>query len=228
MAYGAVSYLRTVDANGQAACWFLMGKSHLTPKPSTTIPRLKLQAAVTALRLDKVIKKELQLSVSATYFWLDSSAVLLSIYNSKKCFLEFVANRLAEIERHSKPENWRYVALELNPADELSRGVSVKHFMKSAAWIRGPEFLHKSCEEWLEQLKKLSEFPEDFSLFEKRVEPATVFLSEASGKSPTLPVEQLIGYFPALHRMGRRCEKNNLANFVQIFSNIYTVSELFS
>ena len=29
-------------------------------------------------------------------------------------------------------------------------------------------------------------------------------------------------------RMGRRCEKNDLANFVRIFSNICTVSQLFS
>ena len=27
--------------------------------------------------------------------------------------------------------------------------------------------------------------------------------------------------------MGRRCEKNDLSNFVRIFSNIYTASQLF-
>ena len=114
-----MSYLRTVDANGQTACCFLMGKSHLTPKPSAAIPRLELQAAVAALGLDKAINKELQLPVSATYFWSGSSAVLLSIYNSKKRFPVFVANRLAEIERHSKPEEWRHVPSEFKPANEV-------------------------------------------------------------------------------------------------------------
>ena len=33
---------------------------------------------------------------------------------------------------------------------------------------------------------------------------------------------------PSQMVMGRRCEKNDLANFAQIFSNIYTVSQLFS
>ena len=28
--------------------------------------------------------------------------------------------------------------------------------------------------------------------------------------------------------MGRRCEKNDLASFVRIFSNIYAVSQLFT
>ena len=32
----------------------------------------------------------------------------------------------------------------------------------------------------------------------------------------------------AVQAMGRRCEKNDLANFVRIFSNIYAVSQLFS
>ena len=198
-----MSYLRTDEANGPAACSFLMGKCHLTPKLSTTIPRLEMQAAVTALRLDKTIKKELQLPISATYSRSDSSSMLLSVYNSKKRLPVFVANTLAEIERYSCTENWRYVPSELNPADEVSRGVTVKHFIKSSVWICGPEFLGKSCKEWPEQLKKLSELAEDFPLFDQRVESAAILLSVASGKSETLPAEQLIGYFCSLHRLKR-------------------------
>jgi len=56
-------------------------------------------------------------------------AVLKSIANPRKKFPVYVANRLAEIERSSKIENWQYVPTKLNPADEVSRGVKAKWFV---------------------------------------------------------------------------------------------------
>jgi len=53
-----------------------MAKSHLAPVRPITIPRLELLAAITALRLDKVVKKELRLPISKTFFWSDLTAVL--------------------------------------------------------------------------------------------------------------------------------------------------------
>ena len=119
-AYGAVSYLRIADKSGKVHCSFLMGKSHLAPAPMTTIPRLELLAAIVSLRLDQMLKKELLLVIEKTYFWSDSTSVLLSIYNSNKRFPVFVANRLAEIERNSDIQSWRYVPSKLNPADEAT------------------------------------------------------------------------------------------------------------
>ena len=56
VAYEAVAYLRIEDKNGQVQCSFVMGKSHLAPNPRTTIPRLELLAAVTAVRLHQSLK----------------------------------------------------------------------------------------------------------------------------------------------------------------------------
>ena len=82
-AYGAISYLRIEDNHGNVYCSFLMGKSHLAPSPITTIPRLELLAAVTAVRLDRTIRRELPTLKSAkSYFWSDSTSALYSIYNS--------------------------------------------------------------------------------------------------------------------------------------------------
>ena len=201
LAYGAVSYLRVVDAEGHASCSLLMGKSHLAPKPSTTIPRLELQAAVTALRLDKAIKKELSMPIDETYFWSDSTAVLLSIYNSKKRFPVFVANRLAEIERYSNPKSWRYVPSELNPADEVSRGISAQRLITSSTWIHGPKFLHGPSTEWPEQLRNLPALPEDFPLFERKVEPVATLFSSA--ETADLPADRLIKHYSSLYRLKR-------------------------
>ncbi|KAK3731436.1 hypothetical protein QZH41_013623, partial [Actinostola sp. cb2023] len=64
--YGAVSYLRLVDTTGAPHCSFLMSKSRLAPLKSTTIPRLELAAAVEAVKLDKLLCKELQMSLQTS------------------------------------------------------------------------------------------------------------------------------------------------------------------
>ena len=111
-AYGAVSYLRIVHGKLKIHCAFVMGKSYLAPLPSATIPRMELFAAIAALSLDLLLKWELLLKITKTFFWLDSTVVLLSIYNSHCRFPVFVANRLAEIEKSSNISSWRYVPTE--------------------------------------------------------------------------------------------------------------------
>ena len=109
VAYGSVAYSRSVNKNRNFHVAFLMGKGHLSPKPSTTVPRLELLAAVTAVRLDRLLRCELPFSINQSMFWTDSAAVLQSICNNRKRFPVFVANRLAEIERCSQVKNWRRV-----------------------------------------------------------------------------------------------------------------------
>ena len=57
LAYGAVSYLRITDSESRLHCVFLMEKGHLAPALTTTMPLLELLAAVTAVRLDYILKK---------------------------------------------------------------------------------------------------------------------------------------------------------------------------
>ncbi|KAL9986303.1 hypothetical protein ACROYT_G000434 [Oculina patagonica] len=54
--YGAVTYLRVVNEDGDAHCAFLIGKSRQTPQKSITIPRLELSAAVVATNLNKMMR----------------------------------------------------------------------------------------------------------------------------------------------------------------------------
>ena len=74
--YGAVSYLRTIDSLGNINCSILLGKSRVAPTKVVTIPRLELTAATLAVRLDVMLKDELDIDIQKTYFWTDSSAVL--------------------------------------------------------------------------------------------------------------------------------------------------------
>lgn len=48
---------------------------------------------------------------------------------------------MAQIRETSNPRNWNFVPTHLNPADMLSRGVSLQTLLHCALWTQGPEFL---------------------------------------------------------------------------------------
>ena len=52
LAYGAVCYIRTITRKNVVVCLLVMSKSHLAPKDETSIRRLELMTAVTAVRMD--------------------------------------------------------------------------------------------------------------------------------------------------------------------------------
>ena len=60
-ACGSVSYLRAVNAEGKIHCSLLLGKSRLAPIRKMTIPRLELSAAAIAVRMDRMLSRELSL-----------------------------------------------------------------------------------------------------------------------------------------------------------------------
>jgi hypothetical protein len=102
--YGAVTYLRIENKQGEVKCSFVMGKSRLVPIKSVTIPVMELSAAVMAVKLDKMCQAELSLPVDETLFWTDSTCVLKYLENEDKRFQTFVANRIAVIREASSLE----------------------------------------------------------------------------------------------------------------------------
>ena len=148
VAYGAVSYLRLVDVEERIHCAFLIGKSRLASLRPMTVPRLELSAAVLAVQLDLIVREELEIPISQSTFWSDSTCVLQYIRNQSKRFHTFVANRLSVIHENSAPHQWRHVSSEHNPADEVSRGLTVDEMSAGSKWLSGPEFLKKREEFW--------------------------------------------------------------------------------
>ena len=139
--YGACSYLRQITKSGEVHCSLLLAKSRVAPLNKTiSIPRLELQAAVTAIRMRNTVMKELQMPVDREYFWSDSNIVLGYIANESKRFHMFVANRVFEIHQSSSSSQWNHVRSEDNPADCLSRGMTMKE-LKDSKWFTGPDFL---------------------------------------------------------------------------------------
>ena len=54
LAYGTVSYLRLTSEDGRVCCSFLLSKLRLAPLKALSIPRLELNAATLAVKLDRM------------------------------------------------------------------------------------------------------------------------------------------------------------------------------
>ncbi|KAL7881128.1 hypothetical protein SRHO_G00033820 [Serrasalmus rhombeus] len=171
------------------------GKARVTPLKPTTIPRLELTAAALAVKVDVMLKKELQLPLADSKFWTDSTAVLKYIANEKIRFKTFVANRIAIILQASNVHQWSYVNTQLNPADCASRGQRVSTFMKNEVWIAGPSFLSKPEREWpVEPDHQEESMAEDPEVKKSILVNATIVES-------TDAMQQLIQYFSSWIRL---------------------------
>ncbi|XP_067026397.1 uncharacterized protein [Acropora muricata] len=126
--YGQCSYLRLVDENGRIHCSLVLGKAHVAPLRSVTIPRLELTAATVSVGVANVLKEELDYEELQDFYWTDSKVVHGFISNESRRFHVYVANRAQFIRDQTSAEQWRYVE-------------SAKDFIRKSQWIRGPEFL---------------------------------------------------------------------------------------
>jgi hypothetical protein len=124
-----------------------MSKSRVAPLKPLTIPRLELQAAVLAARVDKALRQILTMSIVESLFWTDSDIVICYIKNKSLRFNVFVGNRVAEIRQATDPSQWNHVAGKENPADLLTRGIDFTS-MDTDKWLHGPQFLHTYVSEW--------------------------------------------------------------------------------
>ena len=151
-----------------------MGKSRLAPVKPRTIPRLELSATTTAIRLDTVIKQELDVALDTSVFWTDGTSVLRYVNNEKKRFRTFVANRIFVIRDASEPNQWNYVSIKCNPADDATRGISTDALLKSNRRIKGPDFLWQNEDSWLKDVLCVGEIPSNDPEVRKEVQTYNV------------------------------------------------------
>ena len=68
LASGESSYPRLVDKYGHINCTLMIAKARLTPRRFVSIRRLELVAAVLAIKISALIKKELEMEKLTKYF----------------------------------------------------------------------------------------------------------------------------------------------------------------
>ena len=123
-----------MNESGQIHCTLVMSKTRVVPQERITIPRLELSPATVSVRLDKMIKRELRMTVERTFFWTDSTSVL-----------KYVANSHTDC---SSPSQWRHVPSKLNPADDASRGLKVDELFTNSKWKVVPPFQWQREDKW--------------------------------------------------------------------------------
>ncbi|XP_055622706.1 uncharacterized protein LOC129766219 [Toxorhynchites rutilus septentrionalis] len=96
-AYGACTYIRCEDAEGKVKDQLLGSKSKVAPLKRLTIPRLELCAAVLAAQLHQRIKQAININVSTSYFWSDSTVTLQWLKSPPNTWKTFVANRVSHM-----------------------------------------------------------------------------------------------------------------------------------
>ncbi|XP_071057602.1 uncharacterized protein [Onthophagus taurus] len=145
-AYGAVVYLRVLT-NKEVRVSLLISKSKVSPLKRVTIPRLELCAAVLLTRLIKRVQNVLNLSDCPVHLWTDSTVVLAWIKSHPSRWKDYVRNRVTEIHELVNVQ-WHHVPSGDNPADLVSRGVSVAKLQENSLWWVGPSWLVASPSEW--------------------------------------------------------------------------------
>ena len=60
----------------EALATLMMAKARVAPLKSPTIPRMELTAATVAVKMNKILKKELELELHESIIWTDITAVL--------------------------------------------------------------------------------------------------------------------------------------------------------
>ena len=140
-AIGAVSYLRTVQHDGNIQVSLIIGKAKLAPLHATTIPRVELCAATLGIEITELINQELDVTPDTVAYYSDSRVVLGYIMNEMRRFYVYVSNRVERIRKSSSPEQWYYVPSHRNPADLATRSVDAQN-LSGSMWHHGPIFLH--------------------------------------------------------------------------------------
>ena len=159
-AYGAIVYMRSKYIEGKVSLSFVASRTKVAPLQSLSIPRLELMAAVLGKRLALSIAEILSVNREFITFWTDSTSVLWWIKGYSRQFKPFIANRIGEIQTSTNPDKWRYVPTKQNPADHLTRGITLTELSQLKIWWEGPIFLSEDKSNWpqLETVAKPSSY----------------------------------------------------------------------
>ncbi len=133
-AFGVVAYFCNLDRTP-----FVLSKSRVAPlligKKPPTLPQLELMAALIGSTFANTILKTFKpLGISlAVTMCSDSQIVLYWLAQTVRNKCQYVANRVDTIQKLSRDlqATWHYCPTKSNPADLLTRGISLRQFQQS-------------------------------------------------------------------------------------------------
>ena len=148
-AYAAVLYLRSTYLDGNVHVQLLTAKTRVAAKKFISIPKMELQAAQLGARLANRVKTALPVTIDQMFFFTDSSSVLGMIKADYSMLNSTYGYRVAEINNHTRSDDWFHLAGTENISDFCTRsGVTADDFVNNEIWTSGPKFLRNDIATW--------------------------------------------------------------------------------
>ncbi|GBL89186.1 hypothetical protein AVEN_255295-1 [Araneus ventricosus] len=139
----AAVYLRSISSTGETAMNLLCGESRVAPLKTVSIPCLELCSAELLAKLTAKVMNSLKIDLSRVHLWSDATIMLGWIKINPHLLKTFVANRVNKIQKTTNQFIWQPIRSEENPADLVSRGVSVEKILECSLWWNGPTVLQQ-------------------------------------------------------------------------------------
>ncbi|XP_040074171.1 uncharacterized protein LOC120846480 [Ixodes scapularis] len=147
-AYGSCAYLRTEDYQGNVATTLVVAKTRVAPTRPLTVPRLELMGANMGSKLLQYIKDSYYDVDLDNIMWTDSTVALSWVRAGPEKWKPFVKNRVTEILAVTSPDHWRHCLGQDNPANFLTRGLTIYELRDSVIWWKGPNWLCQEPSKW--------------------------------------------------------------------------------
>lgn len=140
-AYCAVVYF-VCEAYGAFCVTLLTSKTRVAPLKTQTIPRLELMSGRVLAKFMETVHNALteEVEIMGSRRWLDSKTALWWI-NNKGEWKQFVRQRVNEILRVTRKEDWAHCPGEQNPADIGSRGELASRLKEKRIVVAGSSLL---------------------------------------------------------------------------------------
>ncbi|XP_065893435.1 uncharacterized protein [Dysidea avara] len=117
-----------------------MAKTRVAPLKLLTLPQLELMATLIATRLIRFVLDTLSLQDPPVYIWSDNQ-IVLHWDQSEKQLPAFVHHRVSEMKSQLPTASWQYCPTLGNPADLLTRGITLQLLKSSSLWQHGTSWL---------------------------------------------------------------------------------------
>ena len=131
-------YVRFKRRDGTYSCQLVLGRSKVVPK-GMTLPRAELFASLTSTYTGEIVRRSFKnLNIHQKFKFTDNQISLFWITNPEKSLTQWVRNRVIEILRFTKIEEWFFVESHDMVADiGTRRGATLKDVDQNSVWING-------------------------------------------------------------------------------------------
>lgn len=101
-------------------------------------------AVLIGFRIRKYIYSIFDDLINITVCWKEAEIALYWVKECTKCWKQFIANRIMDVQDKTDPKFWFHFRSKGKPADFITKGISVVSLIGNEKWFYRPHWLRKS------------------------------------------------------------------------------------